>query len=138
MQMVEYRKKKVLYDAECKEYEMNSECENMLCTIYILDTETVGIGGVQTTGESQSLTFSNMADSLTYNLVKNHESKILKKFLNAFVRVRSDAILTGGRIQYKNVPKGKAALLTKLVELRNNMIRPRLILYEPLEPTQLL
>ena len=127
-----------LFEAEKKEYILNKVCETKLGDILkqsIIGNNSTDVISQPSTTSETNFDFHLMSNSVTYELLNNHNDCLLNAELKAFVRVRSKVAVRGGRLTYCNVPNTKHKLMLKAVELRNVKVNDRKFTIRPIEPT---
>ena len=139
--MKKYRKMEKLYLCEHEEYNMNNRCENMIVKLYKEQMKNNGtstdgndVSNLPVTNGNPQLSFHEIADKITYHMVKLFAEKIRKLEIRAFVRVRSQSAMKGGRIAYTNVPILKPLLASKMFELITVPVKDKLFPTFPVLP----
>ena len=127
--VAQYQKQKQLYDSETKDLELNEICEKKLYQIMMKHRHIVQAEG------SQSLSFHDMCKDMDISVIMENKKTILSVEAKAFIKVRSEARVSRGRISYKNLPDLKDDVLAKVVETIAVPVRGRLIPLPPIMPS---
>ena len=130
-----FEKQKQLFESESETYELNKICEHKLSEIVVQSFLDVNNGtSEQSTSTETYLSFDVVSNSITYALLRDKGDKIPNREYVAFIRVRSKAIVRGGKLSYLNVPSRKDQLMSRLVQLRNEPVNARKFAVCPVPP----
>lgn len=122
-QMVIYNKNEKLFNAETEVYDNSKECENQIVKLFQKEIKN-----------DEDVSFEQVAILLTHEMMQKFGNVVLKKYITSFIKVRSEATLSGYKITYKDIPKLKPLVINKMWELHSEVANPRLV-KQPALPT---
>ena len=125
-----YYKLLQLYNNKTHDYVFNKRCENKLIDIIVANfclTLTLNDSLVTATQlpTGVNITFKQVCNSLTLNLLMSKKSTILLPEAQAFVRVRSESSVSCDKRTFKNIPFRKDDLIARMVELATRDVNER-------------
>ena len=129
--MKEYKSTKACFELENKDYELNVQCEKKFVAIVYASNKNTPYDKDMATSVSATQ-YSSVCRDLSVEVLTEFKDKVYKDEFRAFVRVRANRCISGGRINFSNVPaKNKDTLIEKCIEDKDKPIGARLVPIAP-------